>query len=292
MDWSTFSISNAAGFIKGPGTEFDDLLRSPIVDTIRIGSITVEGGPGNPGTTYGESEEGTSGNALGLPNPGLQRTLETAKEMTLAAAHARKELVISIAGSKPEEYETLTKALVQYAIIEVNLGCPNVWGEGSQKPIASFNIELIRDILTRVSGYTYDPFDVKVSPYTDPSMIPQVAAVLREFHQIRNVITMNTFPNGIIFEKDALTPALSTPNGYGGIAGSAVRYVALGQARQFATALEGSKIGVVLVGGVSRGIDIIRAKEVGAVGVQVGTAYAGKAKIFSDLMNEVSGLIE
>lgn len=292
MDWSSFSISNAAGFVKGPGNEFNDLLRSPVVDKIRIGSITVAGGPGNPGTTYGESEDGTSGNALGLPNPGLEQTLKHATQMALTSAHAGKELVISIAGSKPEEYEELTKAFVQYGTIEVNLGCPNVWGEGGQKPIASFNLPLMRDILKRVSGYTYDPFDVKVSPYSDPSMIPQVAALLQEFHQVRNVITMNTFPNGIIFEKDALKPALTTPNGYGGIAGAAARFIALGQVRQFASALEGSKIKVILVGGVSRGIDLVRARDVGAAGVQIGTAYGGKAKIFSDILQEADALID
>jgi dihydroorotate dehydrogenase len=68
MDWSSFSLGNAAGFIKGPGKQFDDMLRSAATQ-VTIGSITLLERAGNAGNVYQLMEDGTSVNALGLPNP-------------------------------------------------------------------------------------------------------------------------------------------------------------------------------------------------------------------------------
>ena len=48
-DWSSLRLGNAAGFVKGPGKPFDELVRAP-VQFITVGSITLEERGGNAGT--------------------------------------------------------------------------------------------------------------------------------------------------------------------------------------------------------------------------------------------------
>lgn len=277
MDWSSFPIGNAAGFIKGPGKQFDDMLRSAAT-FITIGSITLEPRDGNPGTVYELLPDGTSVNALGLPNPGLKAILEVAPEMAKAANEAEKRLRWSVAGFSPEEYEELALGLHPYGDIELNLGCPNVWSrDAGQKPIASFNLEVMRDILTRVSDYMC--FDVKVSPYSDPLMITQVAVELKKVVPLR-VVTCNTFPNGVA--------NLDTPGGYGGIGGNTMHTIALGQVAQFASALSDTHIKVVGVGGIDSGTRASAMYKQGASAVQIGTAFGERgARIFSDVLEEL-----
>ena len=69
--------------------------------------------------------------------------------MVKIAHDAGKTLRVSIAGFKPEEYGKLARVILESEAdeIEINLGCPNVWNNGEQKPIASFSRELREEIL-------------------------------------------------------------------------------------------------------------------------------------------------
>jgi dihydroorotate dehydrogenase len=291
MDWSSFSIGNAAGFIKGSGNEFDDILRSAATD-ITIGSITLDQRDGNPGQVYHLEEDGTSINSLGLPNPGKYHFLTRGPDSDLyrKAKKAGKILRFSIACFDPKDYSSFAHALSKFGKIEINFGCPNVWGESGQKPIPSFNLSLMDEILGRM-GEVYLGLDVKLSPYSDPGMIPEVADILKR-HKIANVVTCNTFPNGVAF-RDRGVRAIDTPNGFGGVAGNALHLIALGQVAQFASALEGSSVGVIGVGGINSGKRLVEMREVGASGVQIGTHFGENgAKVFSEILQEAIALTE
>lgn len=288
VDWSSFSIGNAAGFIKGPGQLLDDVLRSSATD-ITIGSITYGPRSGNEGEVYFTHLDGTSINSLGLPNPGMRETLSFAALLKEKAGQANKRLRFSIAGFSPDEYGILAVAFSPYGDIEINCGCPNVWGDSGQKPIVSFDLEVFEEVLKTVHGNLRprDPFDVKLSPYSDPRMIELVAERLRSYN-IRNIITSNTFPNGVGFtgRRRSITPR------YGGIGGNAMRHIALGQVSQFSEALATTSIGIIGVGGIFSGQDIISMREAGACGVQLGTAFEQYgAKIFSQVFEEASDLL-
>jgi dihydroorotate dehydrogenase (fumarate) len=287
-DWSSLSLANAAGFIKGPCSQFDNLLRAP-VQTITIGSITLLERPGNAGTTYAESPFGTSVNALGLPNPGLANTLEFAWKLRDQAFAADKDLNWSVAGFSTPEYVCLACDLEDYGMVELNLGCPNVWMGPNQKHIAAFEPLMIDDILTQVKEKVRNNFTIKVSPYSDPRMVETVAQLARK-HQVAGIVTSNTFPNGLIFE-NGRKRALDVE--YGGVGGTALREIALGQVAQFKKALQGSGIPVTGVGGVVTGADLAAMREAGADHVQVGTAF-GKygASIFSSILSEAAELAE
>jgi dihydroorotate dehydrogenase len=295
MDWSSFSIGNAAGFIKGQGKQFSDILRSAVTD-ITIGSITVEPCEGNIalGTIYHLDDDGTSVNALGLPNPGLIAIKQqSAVIMASQAREYKKNLWWSIAGFSPEEYQVLAFELAPHGGIELNLGCPNVWKGEEQKPIASFNLSLIDDILRRTQKLTYDrKLRLKVSPYSDPLMLQEVAAIVKKSaDHIDAIVTCNTFPNGIAMTAGTAR-ILDTSGGYGGVGGSAMHRIALGQVSQWRASLKGTGIKVIGVGGVNTGEHLANMVSIGADGVQVGTHYGENgAGAFSELLGEATNYI-
>jgi dihydroorotate dehydrogenase len=288
MDWSTFSIGNAAGFVKGPGLEFDDLLVSAATE-ITIGSITLEPRAGNPGTVYWDSEDGTSINSLGLPNPGIKMTTQYLPTLYEKVRNASKRLRLSIAGFSPEEYCALARALVECGNIcdeiEINLGCPNVWGAGGQKPIASFDIDLMRSILLQVMlGFKAEKpceISVKLSPLSDPMYLAAVADFIGKSEKlIDRIVTSNTFPNGLAFEGERRAIDVA----YGGVGGNALRHIALGQVAQFTEALKGTSVEVIGVGGISSAKDVSAMLSAGAAGVQIGTEFGKRrGRIFSDI---------
>jgi dihydroorotate dehydrogenase (fumarate) len=291
MDVSTCTVGNAAGFIKGPGVRLDDLLRSPAQE-ITIGSITLEPRDGNPGNVYQTTETGTSINSLGLRNPGQVAASDFMPDLHQRTRAVGKRLRVSLAGFSPDEYTKLARAFMRSAdTLELNLGCPNVWGSSGQKPIASFDRSLMELILAEVFRATKKSsvrIAVKLSPYTNPEELHETAMLLKAFGRtkVQEVVTSNTFPNGILFDTDGKR---LIDMEYGGIGGTALKGIALGQVAQFAKHLHGAGMRIVGVGGVSSGQDLIAMCTVGASGVQIGTAYDERgARIFSDVLQEAA----
>jgi dihydroorotate dehydrogenase (NAD+) catalytic subunit len=290
VDLSSLSIGNAAGFIKGPGRLFDDMLRSAATD-ITIGSITLEYREGNIGETYYvDNDSWTSINSLGLPNPGLRAAVEFAPDMAKRAKDASKNLRWSFAGFTPKEYSVGYNALSPFGDVELNLGCPNVWGRGMQKPIASQRPKLIERIIWHILRNSKTPgvpqFDVKVSPYF-PELLQEVTEILKGYG-VRKIVACNTYANGIIM-KDGKRVITSNEKGYGGIAGSALHPIMLGNVAQMAEILKGSDTKIIGVGGVSSAAEVVNTVEVGASGVQIGTAYDQRgAGIFSEIFEEMA----
>jgi dihydroorotate dehydrogenase (fumarate) len=294
MDWSTFSLGNAAGFIKTDGLLLDNILRSPATD-VTLGSYTLDARAGNPEPNYWDAEDGTSINALGLPNIGMRDGSLAIAELVSKIKSAGKRARVSIAGFSPEEYYLLA----HYALkalhvdeIEVNLGCPNVREGEKYHPILSYSTELVTAILSSVHRACAESggprFAVKVSPY-EPGFLRTIAGIVAERNNwISSVVTTNTFPNGLFFEDGRRV--LSVPQG--GIAGTALRGIALGQVDQFTQALKGTGVNVIGVGGISRGQDVVNMREAGASGIQIGTAFGKeKAKIFADILVEAGELV-
>jgi len=287
---STFPVGNAAGHCKS--VQEVQALASSAATFIVVGSITLEERDGNPGNTWnGDPLFGL--NSLGLPNPGLEKLCEIGPKMVHIAHRAGKPILMSVAGSSPEEYQKLCRSAqyIGFTGVELNLGCPNVIVDGSRKKIASFDLSLIRAILENSLSYidALKPswfISVKVSPMTDPQQIIDTANILSEF-DINAVVTQNTFPNCLDFD-DKGKSIIDTPDktGWAGGSGAAVFQQALGQVSQWRKALP-ENIGVWGVGGVQSGDDVQKMLWAGASVVQVGTAYfIGGAKIFGDIAGQ------
>jgi len=301
MDLSNLRLMNAAGWCKDVAT-VRKLSRTPVVE-ITVGSITKETRPGNEGSVFWQSPDGTYAlNSLGLPNPGIEKYREILPEMQAIANDAGKALRVSIAGFSPVEYAELAHAVAPHAdVIEINLGCPNVWGEGGQKPIASFDVSLMREILDGVGKVT-SGIDVdvaaKVSPYSDPGLLAKVIDLLKMFEfSVSEVVTSNTFPNA--FAWDGEKTAITAGGGFAGMSGRAMKGIALGQAQRFRSELpfiagedDLPAMETVGVGGITCGRDILDYMRCGITSLQVGTHYfVHGEKVFSELLAECAELV-
>lgn len=290
---STFPpLGNAAGWCKTLA-HVEKLARSA-VSIITVGSITAQSRDGNPGNPYHQNEQGDSINSLGMPNHGLPYLKAELRQMVeMARAHG-KRLAVSIACINEGDLEALVVACTEAAVdvIELNAGCPNVWDGGEQKRILSFDPDGVERSLgllhTLVGRNSMIELRIKLSPYSDPGLLREVASVLRRYPFI-TVVTCNTFPNAYMFTGEGRV-AISCNKGLGGLGGRAMKPIALGQVAQFREALAGHHI--IGAGGIATGRDMQEFIKVGANEAQVGSAFwfTEDLRIFGDILSQYADL--
>lgn len=276
----------AAGVCKNP----KDTLRwmQSIASAVVSGSYTEESRPGNDGTViYPDNEEqlhkvGFGLNSLGLPNMGIDAAIYEFKQM-----RPPKPIIASVAANSVADF---AKGLRKFAAVDTvaarvaNLSCPNVHGVGSSR-IICFELDAIKtlcDHLEMDREPRESPVWIKVSPYSDPYQLKEVAEILNETRPgtIRAVVTCNTFPNG--FAADARI----TPNdGLAGLSGPAIKPIALGQVKQWRKHLR-SNIDVIGVGGITTGNDIADFLDVGAAAIKVNSlaSWSGNPRALGDIL--------
>lgn len=284
---TNFPVGSAAGWCKD--IEGVRQLAQSAASFIVVGSYTNEPREGNPGNTFNGLSD-FSLNSLGMPNRGRTFLHEHGREMVEVAHQHGKPIYLSAAGFTPEEYILL--ACVGYYLcfdgVELNLGCPNVVDGGRRKAIASFDLGVVREILTELHVRPAETLlTVKVSPMTNPHNIIDLAELLAQY-QVNAVVTMNTLPNCLDFDDAHNHPTIQTPDGTGwaGGAGKHVLPIALGQINQWRKALP-EHIQVWGAGGAQDGQSVRKMLMAGASVVQVGTGlFVYGPKIFSDIASE------
>jgi dihydroorotate dehydrogenase len=281
-------LMNAAGTCKLL-EEVRALSRSATA-AIMVGSITVEPRTGNSGDVYWSGPM-FSLNSLGLPNRGAQYYAMVLHEMVGIAHDEGKPLFVSVAGFSANEYAGLAELALRCGadLVELNFGCPNVWAGSVQKRIVCFDPAMVYDTLTKVEEKigAGAKVSVKISPFSDPFALVQVAEVIGMSTMVKAVTTTNTFPNAFGFNgtKSAITPG----GGLAGFAGPAMKPIGLGQVRQLRAFLP-ERIQTIAAGGVTHGKDVQEYLDSGAVVVQVATAYLNRgAQVFSSLLGELLG---
>ena len=279
-------LMNAAGTCKLL-EHVKELARSASA-AIVVGSITMEPRTGNSGDTYW-SEPRFSLNSLGLPNRGAPYYKETLPEMVSVAQGEGKPLFVSVAGFSPEEYASLAGLAFEGGadLVELNLGCPNVWQGSTQKRIACFDPALVAEILGRVEERVGADakVSVKISPFSDTFALAEVAQVIGSSKVAKAVTTVNTFPNA--FSYNGTKPRIAPGGGLAGLAGPAMKQIGLGQVRQLRSLLP-EHIQIIGVGGITRGLDIREYLDSGAVATQVATAYLDQhEKVFFSLLDQL-----
>lgn len=278
-------IMNAAGTART--VEEVQKLALSEVGAIVVGSMTLLERPGNSGDTFAV-EPGYTFNSRGLPDRGYKYWAEVLPEMVRIAHDHGQLLIMSVAGMSPEEFGQLTEVALQGGadLVEENFGCPNVWGGGQQKQILTFCPEAREAALEGIQlvAGEREVITVKVSPFSDPFAIPIMAEQLRKFPAVRGVVTMNTFPNAYLLHPDG-RPRIGPK--FGGLAGPAVKPIGLGQVLQWRSALP-ENIGVIGVGGIETGQDMLDYERCGAALVQVASAYLHNERldIFTRILAE------
>ena len=85
-----------------------------------------------------EAGEGILLNAMGLPNPGMERFSEE-----LAGLELKIPLVLSLSGKTPEDVVTIARKLAPLApTLELNISCPHPEPKGKRKILISQDEEL------------------------------------------------------------------------------------------------------------------------------------------------------
>lgn len=276
-------LMNAAGTCKSL-EEVKALARTPIA-AIMVGSITVEPRPGNRGDTYW-SGPAYSLNSMGLPNNGAAYYKQHIPKMVAEAHGVGKPLFMSVAGFSPGEYADLANLASEGGVdlIELNLGCPNVWHKTTQERIACFDPILVAAVLQEIEDMlgVDAKVSVKLSPFSNPFALAEVARVISKSKVVKAVTAVNTFANTLDCQS-RITPN----NGLAGLAGPAIKPIGLGQVCQLRNLLP-ARIQIIGVGGISCAQDVLDYQRSGAAAVQIATAYIDRGyKIFNSILSEL-----
>jgi dihydroorotate dehydrogenase (fumarate) len=279
-------LMNAAGTCLYPSGV--DRFAHSAVSAITLGSITVRQREQSPGRGYW-SDPLYSLSSLGLPNRGHEYFRGALPGMASVAHEAGKPLLVSVAGFEPGEYAQLARLVEDVGAdgVELNLGCPIARDAGTPARIASFDPGAIVTIVEEVravvaAGY---PLGVKLSPYSDPWLLGEVARRLSKL-PINYVVMSNSFPNAF---SENMGKRHWLYIGLAGMSGAALKPIGLGQVWQLREALPDS-IQIVGAGGVSTGRDVIDYLQAGACAVQAATMYWNAEHdvgVFEDVLRDI-----
>jgi dihydroorotate dehydrogenase (fumarate) len=260
------AIMNAACSVAKSIEDVTALSKTGI-GAITVGSITVEARAGNPEPCWYVGDSFAL-NSYGMPNGGVEFYQQHLAAMVEIAHNSNKKLSLSVAGFSTADFIALATLAndAKVDMIELNLGCPNVTVDGKQKSIASFDPDTIREVIEAVSNTTNLPILLKLSPYSNPAELQQIAQTISSTGKVSAVVTSNTFPNSTMSEDSQ--PVIATE--LAGLSGRAMLPICLGQVRQFRKLLPES-IAVIGVGGIETKEDVELYRQAGASGVQAAT---------------------
>ena len=259
----------------GYGKEFAELYDINILGTFSFKGTTVEPRFGNPTPRIAESDTGII-NSIGLQNPGMEHVI--AHELPEMKKFFRKKVIANVSGFSVDDYVKLCEAFgkqKQVGILEVNVSCPNVNGDGL--PIGT-SCDNVYDITKAVKNVTDKPIYVKLSPN-----VTDIAAIARSAEEAGadGISLINTM-TGMRINLKTMRPIIAKK--IAGYSGRALFPVAL---RMVYQVYEAVKLPIIGIGGVSSAEDVLEMMMAGATAVGVGAAnlldpYASKT-IIEDL---------
>ena len=236
-------------------------------------------------------------NTLGYSPFSVREYLQIINDLLLSLdlkGKPTKPIIISVAGSTAEVLDhyrsishlqlTLNQShkIPARLLMEINLSCPNIAG---RPPPAYSRDELLKYLTPLIDadpgGLGTIEVGIKTPPYSYQTQYDELISALLESSKNRCPISFvtatNTLGSSLVLSK-SLTPALnsSTGTGIGGLAGSALHPLALGNVATIRRMLDAHEplqhIEIIGVGGVSDAAGYERMRAVGATAVGVGTA--------------------
>lgn len=256
-------LTNAAGTAKTVATA------QAVLDTgsqsVVLGSFALRERTGNDGTTdyFGEA---FSLNVRGIPSPPPEVWTATVAEVVGRAHPLGKTVCVSVAAFDPADYGVLAELAFDAGAdaVELNFGCPNMQEGGTFAPVMSYRPGMAADALGGLQCPRGEVW-AKVSPIFDDALFAELAAVLR-FPLVAGVVAVNTLPQCLALNDDG-SPVLSFGSGMGGMAGPALKPIALAQVAKWAR--EGFR--VIGAGGITSGRDLRDFRKCGAESCQANT---------------------
>ena len=298
MNSQSFFYGNGGGSCKTLN-DVRQLTFTPVTH-IEVGSITVKQRPGNSGDTFYCDDRGTTVNALGMPNPGIEGYREVLPHMAVLAHQTGKVLIANIAPVEAGDTAKLCQLCVESGVrfIMLNAGCPNVWSEGQQKLILSYDPDgLAREVQTAMdmlAGNSRITLAIKLSPYLGNRTLRRSVAQVLDRHPVW-IASPNTIPNQYRVKADG-QPAINFQSGgdivhVGGLGGTNIQAMALQELTAFRQLLPNHPF--ISLGGISTGHDIHERLLGGAHGIQVASAYYSTSdnRIFGRMLEEYASHI-
>ncbi len=230
--------------------------------------------PGNPEPRVAELPAGMM-NSIGFgPSVGLQEWLDT--DLPKILKHTDR-VVVAIWGQTVAEYEKaasmLANAPKEVIAVEVNVSCPNT--DDANKMFAASAVAT-SDVVQAASACNR-PMWVKLSP-----AVPNIVEIAGAAYQAgaETVVLSNTFP-GMKLDIEKRQYALGAGSRGGGVSGVGLHPVAVKLVHDVRAAFP--EKGIVGIGGVSTGEDVVEFLMAGADAVGIGTALFYDPHIISDI---------
>jgi len=221
-------------------------------------------GYGNPSVV--ELEHGIL-NAMGLPNPGVDRYVEELRDVDV-------DVVIgSIFGRSSQEFVSVAERMApRVAALELNMSCPHAGEYGAGVPT-----ERIPDLVDAVQQATNVPVWVKLGA---ENIMERGQAAAEGGADA--VVAINTL-KAMAIDVDIGLPVLA--NVTGGLSGPAIRPVGVRCVYELAGTLD---IPLVGVGGIATARDVVEYLMAGATAVQIGSGlHDGGSAIFDDICRDL-----
>jgi dihydroorotate dehydrogenase (NAD+) catalytic subunit len=203
--------------------------------------------------------------SIGLQNQGLDYFLSAIFPQSQTACRP-DQIIISVAGNSPEDYQTIVSRLAEQikpgeiAAIQINTACPNVQHGGGaicQLPNA---LEALMKQLVKLS-----PFPVIGKINTNSSNFCEAARAVESSGA--DAICLTNTPIGMVIDTKTRRPALG--NVKGPLAGPAIR--PLGVARTW-DVYRSVALPIITGGGVATTNDVLEYLMAGATAIDVGSA--------------------
>ena len=250
-------VTTASGTF-GFGLDYLDYYDVNQLGAITLKSITREKRPGNPTPRIVETPAGIL-NSIGLANPGLDKFIT---QVIPELAPVQIPILASIAGDTVDDYVLLAQRLdtqPRIAGIEVNISCPNVKRGGLEFGVDAKQVEgLVRE----VRQATDMPLIIKLSPNVTNVVEIAEAAVKGGADALAMINTLL----GMKIDITSRRPAMA--NKVAGLAGPAIRPVAVRMVWQVAQALQ---VPIIGMGGICTAEDALEFIMAGATAIAVGT---------------------
>ena len=236
-------------------------------------SISLQPRPGYPGPTTVEIAPGTWINAMGLPNPGLEKFLE---EFPITKLNV--PVIPNLVADSAEEFTQLAAAVAEAGaqIAEINLSCPHPKAAYSGSLTAQ-DPEAAAAVVAATAEHL--PIIAKLTPNVADIGTVAVACARAGAAAVSAINTLAALD---------VDPELERPllgNGFGGLSGTAIRPIGLRKVLEIVQALnhEGFDTPVIGMGGISNTEDVVRYLLCGAHSVQIGTSLTGDPEHMSTI---------
>lgn len=251
-------------------------------------STTIDPRTGNENPKYivkSKQIPGCTLNSMGLPNIGFEKSLEMFEELS---KYTHKTIIASVSGMSMEDnikmFKTLENSPVQG--IEWNPSCPNMVG----KSILGYDMEAMDQAFQTLRPLTTKTLGVKLPPYMDITNFDRLAESLLK-NNIDYIVSTNTIGNCLLIDSNKESVTIKPKNGLGGLAGSFIKPLSLGNVWSFYQRLKG-QVKIVGVGGIHTGNDAFEYLLAGADAVQIGTGFAQNGtKIFEQVETELVDIL-